>query len=41
MIVPLPVAGLMSHEDGYKVAKDYTAIDKAARNLALSFLHLL
>ncbi|MBS4042312.1 MAG: adenine deaminase [Chitinophagaceae bacterium] len=26
-IVPLPIAGLMSAEDGYKVASDYTKID--------------
>ena len=26
-IVPLPVAGLMSNEDGYTVARDYSALD--------------
>ena len=31
MILPLPVAGLMSNEDGYKVAEAYTAIDKMAK----------
>ncbi len=50
MILPLPVAGLMSNEDGYKVAEMYTAIDKAAKKLGsklsapfmtLSFMALL
>ncbi|RYZ50421.1 MAG: adenine deaminase, partial [Chitinophagaceae bacterium] len=50
MILPLPVAGLMSAEDGYKVANDYSAIDKAAKELGstlsapfmtLSFMALL
>jgi len=50
MVLPLPVAGLMSNEDGYKVAKDYTAIDAMAKNLGsnlsapfmtLSFMALL
>ena len=27
MVLPLPIAGLMSNEDGYKVAEMYTAID--------------
>jgi len=49
-ILPLPVAGLMSNEDGYKVAELYTAIDKAAKELGsnlsapfmtLSFMALL
>jgi adenine deaminase len=49
-ILPLPVGGLMSNEDGYKVAELYTAIDKAAKNLGsklsapfmtLSFMALL
>ena len=31
MIVPLPVAGLMSNEDGYKIAQQYSLIDKAAK----------
>jgi adenine deaminase len=31
MIVALPVAGLMSADDGYKVAADYTAIDKMTK----------
>ncbi len=50
MIVPLPVAGLMSSEDGYKVAEMYSNIDKAAKELGstlsspymtLSFMALL
>ncbi|HXB43782.1 MAG TPA: adenine deaminase [Puia sp.] len=50
MILPLPVAGLMSNEDGYKIASDYTAIDAMAKNLGsklsapfmtLSFMALL
>jgi len=50
-ILGLPVAGLMSNEDGYKVADDYTAIDKmtkevlgstlAAPFMTLSFMALL
>jgi adenine deaminase len=50
-ILGLPVAGLMSAEDGYKVAADYTAIDKmtkevlgstlAAPFMTLSFMALL
>ncbi|MDB5199737.1 MAG: ade [Chitinophagaceae bacterium] len=50
LILPLSVAGLMSNEDGYKVAELYTAIDKAAKELGstlaapfmtLSFMALL
>lgn len=50
MLLPLPVAGLMSNEDGYKVAADYTAIDKMAKEMGsrlsapfmtLSFMALL
>ena len=51
MIVALPVAGLMSAEDGYKVAADYTAIDKMTKDdlgstllspfMTLSFMALL
>lgn len=50
MILPLPVAGLMSNEDGYKIADDYTAIDNftkelgsglAAPFMTLSFMALL
>jgi adenine deaminase len=49
-VLPLPVAGLMSTEDGYEVAKKYSAIDKAAKDLGsklsapymtLSFMALL
>ena len=50
IVLPLPVAGLMSNEDGYKIAELYTAIDKAAKDLGsklsapfmtLSFMALL
>jgi adenine deaminase len=50
MILPLPVAGLMSNEDGFKVAEMYTAIDKMAKEIGstlsapfmtLSFMALL
>ncbi len=50
MVLPLPVAGLMHYDDGYKVAKLYTEIDKAAKALgstlsapymSLSFMALL
>ena len=50
MIVPLPVAGLMSNEDGYKVAEQYSLIDKAVKSagstlsapfMTLSFMALL
>ena len=49
-VLPLPVAGLMSNEDGYKIAAMYTQIDKAAKLLGsklsapfmtLSFMALL
>jgi adenine deaminase len=49
-IVPLPVAGLMSLGDGYKVADAYTALDNMAKDLgstlaapfmSLSFMALL
>jgi adenine deaminase len=49
-ILPLPIAGLMSNEDGYKVAEMYTQLDKAAKELGsqlsapfmtLSFMALL
>ena len=36
MILPLPVAGLMSMEDGYAVAEAYTALDKLAKGLGSS-----
>lgn len=51
MVLALPVAGLMSNEDGYKVAADYTAIDKFSKEtlgsnltapfMTLSFMALL
>lgn len=50
MIVPLPVAGLMSNEDGYKIAEQYSLIDKAVKDagstlgspfMTLSFMALL
>jgi adenine deaminase len=49
-ILPLPVGGLMSGADGYEVAKQYSAIDQAAKALGsplsspfmtLSFMALL
>jgi adenine deaminase len=49
-LLPLPVAGLMSTEDGYTVAQQYAALDKAAKELGstlsapfmtLSFMALL
>jgi adenine deaminase len=50
-VLGLPVAGLMSNEDGYKVAADYTAIDKMVKEemgstlsapfMTLSFMALL
>lgn len=49
-VLPLPVAGLMSNEDGYVVAAAYTAIDLAAKAMGstlaapfmtLSFMALL
>jgi adenine deaminase len=50
IVLPLPVAGLMSMENGYIVAEKYKAIDKAAKALGstlssplmtLSFMALL
>jgi adenine deaminase len=51
MILALPVAGLMSNDDGYKVAAAYTAIDKMVKEelgstltapfMTLSFMALL
>ena len=50
IIVPLPVAGLMSDEDGYHVAKQYSLIDNAVKEagstlgspfMTLSFMALL
>ncbi len=36
MVLALPVAGLMSQEDGYKVAEAYTTIDAMAKSLGSS-----
>ncbi len=51
LVLALPIAGLMSNEDGYKVAADYTAIDKMSKEelgstlgspfMTLSFMALL
>lgn len=50
MIVPLPIAGLMSNEDGYKIARQYSLIDKTVKDagstlsspfMTLSFMCLL
>ena len=50
LVLPLPVAGLMSNKDGYSTAELYTTIDKAAKDLGsklsapfmtLSFMALL
>jgi adenine deaminase len=50
IIVPLPVAGLMSAADGFKIAQQYAVIDKAAKDagatlsspfMTLSFMALL
>jgi adenine deaminase len=49
-VLPLPVAGIMSHEDGYVVAKKYAEMDRLAKSLGshlqapfmtLSFMALL
>jgi adenine deaminase len=50
IVLSLPIAGLMSDKDGYEIAKQYTAIDKMAKQLGsrlsapfmtLSFMALL
>lgn len=51
MVLPLPVAGIMTNADGYKTAKKYAAIDKFAKEelsitltapfMTLSFMALL
>jgi adenine deaminase len=50
MVIPLPVGGLMSADDGYRVAELYSLIDKAAKEagctlsapfMTLSFMALL
>ena len=38
MILPLPVAGIMSNGDGYEIAESYTAIDKLTKEMG-STLH--
>ena len=35
-ILPLPVAGIMSHEDGYSIAKKYSILDQKAKELGTS-----
>lgn len=49
-VLPLPVAGLMSNDDGFAVARDYAALDRQAKTLGtplaapfmtLSFMALL
>lgn len=49
-VLPLPVAGIMSHQDGYVVAKEYARLDALAKKLGsnlqapfmtLSFMALL
>lgn len=50
-ILPLPIAGLMTNEDGYKISQDYKDIDAFAKNIlgctltspfmTLSFMALL
>jgi len=37
-ILPLPVAGIMSAEDGYQIAESYTSIDKMTKEMG-STLH--
>jgi adenine deaminase len=50
LILPLPIAGLMSPDDGYRVTEAYTALDRLAKSLGsalaapfmtLSFMALL
>lgn len=49
-LLPLPIAGLMGHQDGYKIAENYSKIDAQAKQLGtqlsapfmtLSFMALL
>ncbi len=45
-VLPLPIAGLMSNETGYRVAQQYSALDRQAKELGsplmtLSFMALL
>jgi adenine deaminase len=50
MIIPLPVAGLMSTGDGYRIASEYSSLDRAVKDagcthsspfMTLSFMALL
>ena len=50
MIIPLPVAGLMSTDDGYRIATQYSSLDQAVKDagcthsspfMTLSFMALL
>jgi len=36
IVLPLPVAGLMSEENGYEIAEAYTAVDSMAKSLGSS-----
>lgn len=36
IVLPLPVAGLMSEDDGYEIAEAYTAVDAMAKSLGSS-----
>lgn len=35
-VLPLPIAGIISPEDGYKVAQDYVRLDQIAKQLGSS-----
>ncbi|WP_255524488.1 adenine deaminase C-terminal domain-containing protein [Pedobacter riviphilus] len=37
-VLALPVAGLMSNQNGYKVAESYTSIDQFAKDLGSTLL---
>lgn len=39
LLLPLPIAGLMSDKDGYRVAEQYTEIDKFAKKILGSSLN--
>ncbi len=36
-VLPLPVAGIMSHDDGYTVAKSYSLLSQKAKQLGSTF----
>jgi adenine deaminase len=38
MVIPLPIAGLMTDEDGYEIAKQYTLIDKMVKKMGSTLL---